>query len=402
MKKLLIASTALVGVAFMATSAHAALKMDLGGYFDGYGVYANNHPAAGTNIAKYEFVRDSELHINGQTTLDDGLTVGAHYQMYVAGQSSALTAGTSGTIQNRLVASSSQFPVSTTAGNTIVDEAYIYGQGGWGRVNFGEEDGAAYLLQVAAPSADSNVDGMRVYVQDLNTGAWNNQLAGIVLDYQQADFRGTDRLTYLTPKFNGFQAGLSYAPYPNQSLVGSSVGAPSTTNVLTQFKAPWEVAARWDGAYQGVAMSVGAGYSYAASENTTGTAGTVGTTALKTYNFGANVAMQGFSLGGAYKHSNNGISGATGGADTIVYDFGAAYDNGPYHAGLSYFHEKFDQGLLAAATGSSTVHRYALGGGYTFAPGMTFRGAVTWGAYDPTGAAHTNFQQVTLGTDIQF
>ena len=405
MKKLLIASTALVGVAFMATSAHAALKMDLGGYFDGYGVYANNHPTATNTYAKYEFTRDSEVHVNGQTTLDNGLTVGAHYQMYVADNAAAgvnvnggaLTAG------NMLAMSSNQFPQNAVNG-TVVDEAYIYGQGGWGRVNFGEEDGAAYLLQVAAPSADSNVDGMRVYVQDLTTAVWNAALAGVVLDYQQADFRQTDRLTYLTPKFNGFQAGLSYAPRPGTSFIGSSVGAPLQTDtagvLLTRtFKNPWELAARWDGQFQGTAISLGAGYSYAYDENTTA-AGLVGSAALKTYNFGANVAMQGFSLGGAYKHSNNGISSnGANSYDTSIYDIGAGYDNGPYHAGISYFHEKFDNGLLGLAS-NATVHRYALGGGYTFGPGMTFRGAVDWGQY--RAATNTKFEQVTLGTDIQF
>ena len=404
MKKLLIASTALVGVAFMATSAHAALKMDLGGYFDGYGVYANNHDTATSlnkNDAKYALVRDSQVHVNGQTTLDNGLTIGAHYQMYVAGQSAAAAVATN--VAGRLTASSSQFPNNSQNG-TVVDEAYLYGQGGWGRVNFGEEDGAAYLLQVAAPSADSNVDGMRVYVQSLDTQNWNANLQGVILDYQQADFRHTDRITYLTPKFNGFQAGLSWAPYPNNTFVGSSVAQPSQIDQVKLFKSPWELAARWDGQFQGVAVSVGAGYSDAARQNSTTTAGQPGSTDLRTYNFGANVAMQGFSLGGAYKHSNNGMSSvADGNNNTTIYDFGAGYDNGPYHAGISYFHEKFGAGIINTGVGQdATVHRYALGGGYTFGPGMTFRGAIDWGSYNPTAAAHTKFEQVTLGTDIQF
>ena len=50
------------------------------------------------------------------------------------------------------------------------EESYAYFSGAWGRVNFGKEDGAAYLLQVAAPSADSNVDGLRQYVAGTNYG----------------------------------------------------------------------------------------------------------------------------------------------------------------------------------------------------------------------------------------
>src|SRR5690606_29160443 len=94
-----------------------------------------------------------------------------------------------------------------------LDEAYMYVSGGWGRVNFGSEDGAAYLLQVAAPSADSNVDGMRVYVQGLNPDVWDDNVVNAsftgtgggaaywnnlgVLGYDNAYFRDTDRISYL-------------------------------------------------------------------------------------------------------------------------------------------------------------------------------------------------------------
>ena len=46
-----------------------------------------------------------------------------------------------------------------------IEESYAYFSGAWGRVNFGSEDGAAFLLQVAAPSADANIDGLRQQVQ---------------------------------------------------------------------------------------------------------------------------------------------------------------------------------------------------------------------------------------------
>ena len=243
---------------------------------------------------------------------------------------------------------------------------------------------------------------MRVYVQGLNTTNWDTSLAGLVLSYQQADFRQTDRLTYLTPKFNGFQAGVSYAPKTGTGLfngTSAATGQMATDNVAGSFQNPWEAAARWDGEFQGVALSLGTGYSDAAAQNKTGVATTaVGSSSLKTYNFGGNVAMSGFSLGGAYKHSNNGID-TNGDAKTWVV--GGAYDNGPYHAGVSYFHDALDSSLLAAAT-KANVHRYAAGGGYTFGPGMTFRGSVDWGSFNPSGAAHTNFTQATVGTDVQF
>ncbi len=427
MKKLLLVSTAIAGVAMMSSPASAALKMDLGGYFEGYGVYADNHnPAGDPSTRNFDFRRDNEIFVNGESTLDNGLTIGAHTQLNIANTSPGTTTFTgTGTIAtNGATANISDIAAglsaSTNGTNTqLVDETYLYASGGWGRVNYGEEDGAAYLLQVAAPSADSNVDGMRVYVQGLNTGNWDANLAGLVLSYQQADFRQTDRLTYLTPKFNGFQAGVSYAPQPGTAVVGTSLlgGASSAADgsmpqddLGHAFKNPWEAAARWDGEFQGVALSLGGGYSDAQAQNTAVAAspvGSIGSKSLQTYNFGANVAISGFSLGGAYKHSNNGISETAGENDkTKTWVVGGGYDNGPYHAGVSYLHDTIGDGLLStAAAGTSNVHRYAAGGGYTFGPGMTFRGSVDWGKFNEnalSGADSARFEQVTVGTDVQF
>jgi len=424
MKKLLLVSTAIAGVAFAASPASAALKMDLGGYFEGYGLYADNHD----DTRDFTFRRDNELFVNGESTLDNGLTIGAHTQLNIGNtdNTGAITAtsvftGTAGA--GGVAAVTPAGTVATTIHNTtgtdqsqLVDETYLYASGQWGRVNFGEEDGAAYLLQVAAPSADSNVDGMRVYIQGLDTQNWNASLAGLVLSYQQADFRQADRLTYLTPKFNGFQAGVSYAPDTASAFINTDNNTAATSagtdpmlanDVAGSFKNPWEAAARWDGRFSGVDLSLGAGYSDASAENTGATGvGFAGSKNLQTYNFGGNVGLSGFSLGGAYKHTNNGIEAAGGeNTDTKTWDVGGAYDNGPYHVGVSYFHDNLGNGLLSTpATGDSTVHRYAAGAGYTFGPGMTFRGSVDWGKFDGDAATavSSRFTQVTVGTDVQF
>jgi outer membrane protein OmpU len=390
MKKLLLVSTAIAGVAMMSSPASAALKMDLGGYFLGYGVYADNDEAVGDDsLRNFEFRRDSEISFNGETTLDNGLTIGAHTEMKTTGNDSW---------------------TNSAAGNgpNVMDETYLYGSGQWGRLNFGAEDGAAYLLQVAAPSADSNVDGMRVYIQALNTQNWdgalqgaswgisNNNTPGISLDYQHADFRQVDRLTYLTPKFNGFQAGVSYAPTPYVGVTGGNTFGMSedgTTDDFT-YNDLWEASARWDGEFEGFGISLGGGYSDANL-----TVDAVGPDDLQTWNAGLNVAFNGWSLGGAYKHTNNGID--TNG-DTTIWDVGGAWDNGPWHVGLSYFDANIEDAALSGS--EADITRWTGGAGYTFGPGMTFRGAVAFGNFDPDapGQEEYDFTQVTVGTDVQF
>ena len=442
MKKLLLVSTAIAGVAMMSSPASAALKMDLGGYFDGYGVYADNHPPVGTDLHKYGIRRDSDVFVNGEATLDNGLTIGAHTDIDVG--------------NNNLTGTANAGTPTVT-----LNQEYAYGSGGWGRVNLGVSDGAAYLLQVAAPSADSNIDGIRTNIQALNPAA-NTQdarLAGLLgdngnsvtlfgastggdLGYAQDNFRQTDRITYLTPKFNGFQGGVSFAPQPG---ITSATGTMPLTDppvgpdsAAATFKNIWEAAARWDGEFQGVAGSLGAGYSGSSLDGTVAAPTDVTdyniTNGVKTWNVGANVAWSGFSLGALYKESKvteqtradvtAGAATVTGDAKDKTYDVGLGYDNGPYHLGASYLHDKTEDPLMGLSTtgnwnpGQNFLEtRYTLGGGYTYGPGMTFRGSVAWGKFNNSSVAgagvaeagapaavnaSNRYDQVAIGTDIQF
>lgn len=403
MKKVLLAGSALVGVAMLAAPAQAELKLGLGGHFSGYGVYVDQDNDSGLN--NFEFRKNTEIHFTGETTLDNGLTVGVHVEQEVENDNNN-------------------------------NESYAYFSGGWGRVNFGNEDGAAYLLQVAAPSADSNIDGLRATISGVRVpvsvstgpaldlaalqgaagfnGTLSNAGSGTTLDYQHADFgngptdslqgNAVDRLTYLTPKFNGFQAGVSYAPEAKLNTGIAAMGSDTTG-----FENLWELAARWDGNFEGVGLSFGAGYSHASDQATGGDD-------LETWNVGANAAWNQFSFGGSYLHSEEAN-------DSKTWVVGAAWDNGPWHVGASYLNGKADNaglsvgadaGVTLAQTNDLETERFTIGGGYAFGPGMTFRGAISWGNIDGGSvtnndagstarvSADNDFTAITIGTDIRF
>lgn len=418
MKKLLLAGTALVGVAILSSPAHADLKLDLGGYFRGYAAWTDNDEvgtaADGDDLRNLDFRRDTEVQFTGETTTDQGLTVGVH---------SELKLGNISDPYSNYSAQPSPISRNSDINPNMTDEAYIYFSGGWGRVNFGSEDGSAYLLQVAAPSADSNVDGLRVYVQGFNPNAWDDgdvsdgapfpspsaagslSIPGYVLGYDNADFRNTDRLTYLTPKWNGFQAGVSYAPQAQQNAVYSSTGSALPDDNVADYEQLWEAAARWDGEFQGFGVSVGAGYSTAQTE-VDNTAGNYGSDDMTTWDAGLNLAWQGWSLGGGYRVSNTGTSGPD--TDVTTWVVGGGWDNGPWHAGLSYYDQTFESnayGLGAAGLLADDIdlHRWTVGGGYTYGPGMTFRGSVAWLDVDNgTGTNDPTQTQVSFGTDVNF
>ncbi|MFN7115111.1 MAG: porin [Alphaproteobacteria bacterium] len=363
MKKVLLAGTAIVGAAFFAAPAQAELKLGLGGHFSGYGVYVDEDETG--NFDSFAFRRNTEIHFTGETTLDNGLTVGVHVEQEIENAQ-------------------------------MNNESYAYFSGGWGRVNFGNEDGAAYLLQVAAPSADSNVDGLRSTIQGFTYDGGSAVTTNTSLDYAHAHFGNgptdttvspTDRITYLTPKFNGFQAGVSYAP---RAELATGVVNLSQTNT---FEDLWEVAARWDGQFEGVGVSIGAGYS--TSDNVAAAGAEP-----EGWNVGFNLAWNQFSFGAVYldEEDRYGVQGV----DTKTWVVGAAWDNGPWHVGASYLNREDD---ISGGT-SEDSYKATIGGGYAFGPGMTFRGAIAFGeaANSASGNASNegDFTQVTIGTDIRF
>lgn len=374
MKKLFLCGSALAGLMLASAPASAdGLNMQVGGFFRGYGVYTDhddNFVATGAsdNLRKFDLRRQTEIHFSGETTTDNGLTVGAHTELKTS---------------------------DDTTANSI-DETYAYFSGSWGRVNLGSEDGAAYLLQVAAPSGDSNIDGMRTYIQTFNT-------FGELVDYQHADFKDTDRLTYLTPKFNGFQAGVSYAPEMGQNAIGNNVAAMAADDDNDQYEDLWEASARWDGEFEGFGLSIGGGFSNADLEADAG----FYTNDITTWNVGGNVTFSGFSFGVAYLDREIGedltsLGGANADVNQRTWVAGLGWDNGPYHVGASYLDTKWDQDGVPNT--DVKAKKASIGGGYTFAPGMSFRGSVTQLSVNAKdlGGTSENATQFALGTDIAF
>src|ERR1039457_2174446 len=144
MKKLLMCSAAIaLGLAVAAPAKADGIKLDLAGHFKGYVTWINQDTFDGTSERHFDILRETEIHFTGETTLDNGLTVGVHHEADIDNEFATQNGGRD---------------------FFATEESYAYFSGAWGRVNFGKEDGANYLLQVATPWADTNYDGRRQYI----------------------------------------------------------------------------------------------------------------------------------------------------------------------------------------------------------------------------------------------
>lgn len=383
MKKLLLGSAAVALGLALAAPAHAAdgIKLGLGGYMKGYVGFTDQDNTTGNKNREFDIYRDTEVHFNGETTLDNGLTVGINAELKIDGSD-----------------------------QLWADESYGYFSGSWGRVNLGEEDGAAYLLQVAAPSADSNIDGLRQFVNGINTGTFQNAAfipaagntnttAGI--DYANDVARNAQKLTYLTPVMSGFQAGFSYTPDLNTGLTTdvngltvantstNMLGSVHTTDVAGQYGSVYEGALRYEGQYEDVGFTAGGGYTMANLEKNSGSMDD-----FKEWNLGLDMNFKAFGLGVVYTKNNNGQKVNDQNKTWVV---GADYTTGPFKIGASYLNNKTDR-----TSTDAKIDRYTGGVVYTYGPGMTFRGSVSYLEVDPKGSANSNATSVMLGTQINF
>jgi len=357
MNKLLLGSAAIAGLVLASAPAQAQMELTIGGHSKNYIGYVDQDEVAGTDVNDFDMVRETELHFNGESTLDSGLTFGFQVEAEVDGGDDA---------------------------NTI-DESYIYMSGSFGRVNLGSEDGANYLLQVAAPSADSNIDGIRQYIQPVNynallgagtTAATNGQDA-LVQDYAQDQTGYAEKITYLSPNFSGLQFGASFTPDAGdaQSVTGVEGFGTDTAGALDDV---YEVAARYEGVMSNFGYALGAGYMMGEGDDA--------------WNVGLDVDTGPFGIGAVYTDAEN-LLGSQG-VDTEQMVVGVDYTTGPFKFGASYFNEDGDNNI--------EVDRYTGGVVYTAGPGLSFRGSVSQIDFDVTGGADVDATSVMGGVQINF
>ena len=96
MKKLLVGSAAIALGFSVAAPAQAQLQLGIAGHAKMYADYSDQDTQTGTGATgaknrNFDIIRDTEVHFTGETTLDNGLTVGVHVEaMADAGDSFAV------------------------------------------------------------------------------------------------------------------------------------------------------------------------------------------------------------------------------------------------------------------------------------------------------------------------
>ncbi len=364
MKKYLAVLGALVG-SFAAMPAQAQVDVTVGGYTSNYVGWADQDTTAGTDVKNFDMLRDSELHFRAEGKTDSGLTYGFLVESLVDG-----------------------------ADNFSVQESYLYLSNQYGKLILGTEDGASYALQVAAPSADTNIDGMRQYINPLNYGATSiggGTYLSTGVDYAARSTGKNEKITYMTPNWSGLQLGVSYTPD-----VGSANSAGTAGFALDQtgLDEAYEVGVRYQGEANGIKYKVGAGYAHIEQ----GTAGAANDD-VKQWNAGIDLDIGAFGVGATYTDTENNLGTAAN--DNQTYAIGVDYAvTEDVKIGASYFNGDYEG--IAPGGGDIEVDRYTAGVNYSFVEGVSLRGSLSHIEHDVAAAADVDATSLMGGFVFSF
>ena len=370
MKKILYATTAMATVGLIAGGAGSAvaaerIQIEVHGFHQQWIVgldqdFTDTDPGRedqGFKASTIDQKTNSEICFTGETTLDNGISVG---------------------VQVELEAANSSF---------MVDESFLFLQSeSLGQFKLGIEDSTTELLHVSAPNGgvsvdDGDVANVGMYIDTIGGGT-----SGILTSTSLGDMTtpggirngDANRIMYVTPRYAGLQAGISYAP---QSAEDSNT--TNTANFASfngRYHDSVEGALNYKEAFGGVGVQLSAGVRYQNQLDDLSAFAGVDTGTMFGYSMGGQLTFGGFTVGGAYRKITSGrdTPGTIAEQRSLqsdVWSAGARYEIGPYAAGVSCINGEA-VGWQTAGTGDLEHLTCTLSGTYTLGPGIRLIGGL--------------------------
>jgi predicted porin len=324
-----------------AATASDKVKLSLGGYyhFTAYAVDQDERSAAGGGVGAnplrtHGFASEGEVHIKGKTILDNGLEVGfrAEFELETDNARRVVpAAGGGGTDTNVEYA------------DDLIDEVWGYMEGVFGRVVFGQEDGAADLMGVFSPrvSQTNRIDDAETMLfEDPGQPGRIYAPNGLSLRTDLIASDDSTKLIYFTPRFFGLQVGVSYTPELAKNYAGFIT---RQRDQLDQQGEIWEFAANYNQTISAVDLAAYAAYVTGQSERKSSAA----QDDLEEWGLGLQIQYAGFSVGGSFRETNIvgggflssnafGPGSVLRGRSTTIWGAGAKYETGPWAFGVNY------------------------------------------------------------------
>lgn len=242
--------------------------------------------------------------------------------------------------------------------------------------------------------------------------------------YSSSNNNNQTKITYFTPQFFGFDAGVSFAPsngnFENNgcsTAIAAAGNAGTDCDRLAESNADsqtqrirnlYELQLRFRGTFVGVGVQVAGGWTGADTVGATGNAAPTESVGL--YNLGATASFIGITVGGIITGGSlnyasfarttqatgftagNTTAGFgsfaplpanTGADDLFTWQIGASYAIGPFTVGAAYHEAKYEGNVAVASNAKD--RGFGVGASYAVAPGMVLFAEYLYGKREETG-----------------
>ena len=379
-KQLLCTSAIALGCAMAAPASAQQWDLDWGGYMNSHLAYVDTSGAVSTlfgtggdfdGIATFV---SGEIQFTPSVTLDNGITFGVNVQLEA--QNNAAGGATNNIDESFIEISSETF----------------------GKIIFGAENSAGYKSMTGAPTVTSlyiNSPSFSAFIPASTASPFNFRQAGISSWTEVAGNNDVTRITYFTPNFNGFTAGVSYARNnsgnADQGFIAAGISNDNGTATLEDI---FDVGASYRGTFGGVDVVLTGRY---------GTADGVvaGSPSADVWGVGGQIGYGGFTIGGSYGENDNG-NGAYG-FDQYGWSLGATYDApGPWAFELVSYMGTWENTFGAGI--DTEYNAYRIGASRDLGPGvdMDIYAILTEFETDTTNTLNLNATIIGTAINLSF
>ena len=378
MKKILLGSTALLGVGLAANTAAASdgIKLTIGGWYttayqavfddDGEG-----EPGDDRNTDN--FSTDGEIHFTGKTTLDNGLTVGVHVEL------------------------------EAEQSDDQIDESYAFWEGGFGEVRIGNDDSAMQGACITPPGYTNNFGATSPSRLPYNDGFSTSGV--VVAPTSQTVCAGVDndatKIVYYSPIWSGFSFALSYTPDGDTDggvTHGFTKGGTGHADSTSRHNFSGYASYSYEGDDWGLTFGAGAEFEGAVDDDGTGDSDR---NLADHYQTGLILNFGRLSLGGSFMYMNDMPNANDIDADGWVAAGGISYNVDAWTVGFQYSHLDFDNNDPDADDDafSATRDRVSLQAMYAIGPGVEIDAGIGYTWIDIEGAADGSGAETQDGYD---
>lgn len=351
MKNVLMASSAIVGAAVLVASPAAAQELKLSAFQQ---FFASGGDAdADSSDRGFHFSTNTEVHVNGTIMADNGITFGFRVE----------------------------FEADTGATNNV-DENSIWASGSFGKLEFGNNDGAEDTFMVNGSNSGVDYGGVGNPTSNFLTRAYTGS-AKTSVDLR--DSSDATKITYTTPNFNGFSAGLSYTPDTADGTDGNGYLGEESAGAHDHIG----LGLGYEGEFNGIGIELGfvgqwAQFDEEPEDDVFGIGG------------GIAISFSGFTIatGAVWEDLDDGGPSIDTG-ESWAWDVGVGYATGPWSFSINGIYSEHDDSDDELLAGSANI-------GYNLAPGVSVFVTGFVGEEDLGSGDDNDIVALTSGLKVSF